>query len=329
MGGGKNTMAFQTEITKLLGIKYPIIQGGLQGLGREPLVSSVSEAGGLGLITAGSYPMKKEMIEDIEKVRSRTDRPFGVNLAIGLRKPMDEYVEGVIESEVNIVFTSGYSPAKFMDQFKKAGVKVIHVVPSVKFAKKAEELGCDGVVIVGYECGGHPGTDEVTSLVMIPEVVKAVSIPVIAAGGFADGKGLIAALSMGAQGIQMGTRFVMSQESPLPDKIKTQLRDAGTNDTLIVKRSINKPNRVYKNEAALKTLELENQNAGIEELMPIIGGKAYKKLLKDGDINAGILSIGQVIGRIEEYPRVKEIIEDIVKDAEITLNKINRCWEPS
>lgn len=325
---GGNHMPFQTDITKLLGIKYPIIQGGLQGLGCEPLVSAVSAAGGLGLITAGTYSTKKEMIDDIEHVRKKTSNPFGVNLAIGIRKPMDEYVEGVIETGVNIVFTSGYSPAKFMDQLKKAGVKVIHVVPSVKFAKKAEELGCDGVVIVGYECGGHPGVDEITSLVMIPKVVESVSIPVIAAGGFSDGKGLVAALSLGAQGIQMGTRFVMSQESPLPETIKEQLRSASMNDTLIIKRSINKPNRVYKNEAALKVLELEGENAKVEELLPLMGGEAYKKLLNDGDINAGVLSIGQIIGRINQYPSVKEIIEGIVTEADTIITKMNQSWQP-
>lgn len=321
-------MPFQTGITKLLGIKYPIIQGGLQGLGREPLVSAVSEAGALGLITAGTYSTKREMINDIELVRKRTNKPFGVNLAIGIRKPMDEYVEGVIESGINIVFTSGYSPAKFMDPLKKAGVKVIHVVPSVKYAKKAEELGCDGVVIVGYECGGHPGADEVTSLVLIPKVVESVNIPVIAGGGFADGKGLVAALSLGAEGIQMGTRFVMSRESPLPENIKNHLKKASLNDTLIIKRSINKPNRVYKNEAALKVLELEDRNAKIEELLPIIGGEAYRKLIQEGDINAGILSIGQVIGRINQFPSVKEIIEDIVIEAESVMKKINQYWQP-
>ncbi|MCS0671261.1 nitronate monooxygenase family protein [Cytobacillus firmus] len=321
-------MAIQTDITKLLGIKYPIIQGGLQGLGREPLVSAVSEAGCLGLITAGTYPSKKEMIDDIELVRKKTNKPFGVNLSIGIRKPMDEYVEGVIESGVNIVFTSGNSPAKFMDPLKKAGVKVVHVVPSVRFARKAEELGCDAVVIVGYECGGHPGADEVTSMVKIPQVVESVNIPVIAAGGFNDGRGLIAALSLGAQGIQMGTRFVMSQESPLPEKIKETLTNANITDTLVIKRSINKPNRVYKNKAALKVLELEDQNAKIEELLPIIGGEAYKVLIDEGDINAGVLSIGQVIGRINQYPSVQEIIDGIIIEAESVIKKMNQFWQP-
>jgi len=320
-------MELKTEITKLLGIKFPIIQGGLQGLGKEPLVSAVSEAGGLGLITAGSFPSKKEMQEDIERVRANTDKPFGVNIAIGIRKPMDEYVEGVIESGVKIVFTSGYSPAKYMDQLKTAGIKVIHVVPSVKFAKKAEELGCDGVVIVGYECGGHPGVDEVTSMILIPEVVKAVKIPVIAAGGFKDGQGLLSALSLGAQGIQMGTRFVMSKESPLPNLIKEQLINAKLNDTVMVKRSINKPNRVYKNKAALQTLELEKSGASIDQLLPLIGGEAYKKLLETADIDAGILSIGQVIGRIDDCPSVKEIIDSILNEADQTLKIVNSYFK--
>lgn len=316
-------MMFKTAVTELLAIEYPIIQGGLQGLGIEPLVSAVSEAGGLGLLTAGSYASTKEFYQDIEMVRKKTTKPFGVNLALGIRRPMDEFVEAVVNAEVGIVFTSGYSPVQYMEQFKQAGITVVHVVPSVKFAKKAEELGCDAVVIVGFECGGHPGLDEVSTLSLVPQVVEAVKIPVIAAGGLTDGKGLVTALALGAGAVQMGTRFVMTKECPLPEAIKTKLLRAGTSDTVIIKRSINKPNRVYNNTAAKSVLELERKGAGINELMPYIGGEAYQKMLSTGNSEIGILSIGQAIGQINSCESVQDVITSIMEESCEVLRQLN------
>ncbi|MEC2053906.1 nitronate monooxygenase [Peribacillus psychrosaccharolyticus] len=316
-------MMFKTAVTELLAIEYPIIQGGLQGLGIEPLVSAVSEAGGLGLLTAGSYASTKEFYQDIEMVRKKTTKPFGVNLALGIRRPMDEFVEAVVNAEVGIVFTSGYSPVQYMEQFKQAGITVVHVVPSVKFAKKAEELGCDAVVIVGFECGGHPGLDDVSTLSLVPQVVEAVKIPVIAAGGLTDGKGLVTALALGAGAVQMGTRFVMTKECPLPEAIKTKLLRAGTSDTVIIKRSINKPNRVYNNAAAKSVLELERKGAGINELMPYIGGEAYQKMLSTGNSEIGILSIGQAIGRINSCESVQDVITSIMEESCEVLRQLN------
>lgn len=316
-------MMFKTAVTELLAIEYPIIQGGLQGLGIEPLVSAVSEAGGLGLLTAGSYASTKEFYQDIEMVRKKTTKPFGVNLALGIRRPMDEFVEAVVNAEVGIVFTSGYSPVQYMEQFKQAGITVVHVVPSVKFAKKAEELGCDAVVIVGFECGGHPGLDDVSTLSLVPQVVEAVKIPVIAAGGLTDGKGLVTALALGAGAVQMGTRFVMTKECPLPEAIKTKLLRAGTSDTVIIKRSINKPNRVYNNTAAKSVLELERKGASINELMPYIGGEAYQKMLSTGNSEIGILSIGQAIGRINSCESVQDVITSIMEESCEVLRQLN------
>ncbi|MEK3800371.1 nitronate monooxygenase family protein [Peribacillus sp. FSL H8-0477] len=316
-------MMFKTTVTELLAIEYPIIQGGLQGLGIEPLVSAVSEAGGLGLLTAGSYASNKELHQDIEQVRKKTTKPFGVNLALGIRRPMDEFVEAVVNAEVGIVFTSGYSPVQYMERFKQAGITVVHVVPSVKFAKKAEELGCDAVVIVGFECGGHPGIEEVSTLSLVPQVVEAVKIPVIAAGGLTDGKGLVTALALGAGAVQMGTRFVMTKECPLPEAIKTKLLRAGTSDTVIIKRSINKPNRVYNNAAAQSVLELERKGAGINELMPYIGGEAYQKMLSTGNSEIGILSIGQAIGRINSCESVQDVITGIIEESHEVLRQLN------
>ena len=315
-------MVNNTRVTELLGIQYPIIQGGLQGLGKYPLVSAVSNAGGLGLITAGSYPSKIEMIEDIQRTREDTDRPFGVNIAIGIRRPMDEFVEGVIESGVKIVFTSGYSPAKYIDQFKQDGIKVFHVISSVKHAIKAQELGCDGVVAVGFECGGHPGVNEISSKILLKQVLQSVDIPVIAAGGFTDGEGLVSALALGAEGIQMGTRFVMTHECPLHPDVKDILLKANSTDTTIIKRSIGKPNRVYNSLTAQKVIELEHSGAQVNELLPYIGGEAYQNLIDLGDINSGVISLGQGIGSIDKIISAEQVIKNTMKEAEKTLERL-------
>ncbi|SEA80464.1 nitronate monooxygenase [Thalassobacillus cyri] len=315
---------FQTKITELFQIEYPIIQGGLQGLGTSPLVTAVSQAGGLGLITAGSYPDKKAMLSDIEQVRANTDKPFGVNIAIGIRRPMDEFVEGVIEGGVPIVFTSGANPEKYMKKLKQAGIKVVHVVPSLRFAKKAEKIGCDAVVALGYECGGHPGLNDTTSMVITPRIAKELSIPVIAAGGFSDGKGLLAALSLGAEGIQMGTRFLAVRENPIHDKIKNRLIELEATDTSIIKRSINKPARVMKTEVSKKINELENQGCTVEQLLPYIGGEAYKALIEKGDVNQGVISLGQVVDAIDSILPVSDLINEIVKEAKDELYRLNK-----
>jgi len=314
----------ETEITKLLKIRYPIIQGGLYGIGIEPLVSAVSEAGGLGLITASSYPSKSEMIKDIERVRMRTKNPFGVNISIGIRNPMDEFVDGICESGVPIVFTSGYSPEKYIRQLKKQNITVIHVVPNLKFAKKAESIGCDAVVAVGYECGGHPGLEETSTMHLIPQLVDELKIPVIAAGGIYDGRGLAAALSLGADGVQMGTRFVMTEESPLHTDIKSIFKLAGTNDTTIIKKTLGKPARVFNSEAAKKVLRLESKGCRIEELLEIIGGESYHEMLETGDINKGVISLGKCIAYIDDIISVKSLIETVIEEAEKSFARINK-----
>ena len=313
---------FNTRITDLLGIQYPIIQGGLQGVGTSPLVSAVSASGGLGLLTAGSFTSKRAMIEDIEQVRAKTDQPFGVNIAIGIRRPMDEFVDGVIEANVPIVFTSGANPVKFMPLFKKAGTKVVHVVPSIRFAKKAEAMGCDAVAILGYEGAGHPGLADNTSVSLIPRAAKELSIPVIAAGGFSNGDGLVAALSLGAEAIQMGTRFLATKEAPIHESIKRKIIDLQETDTMIIKRSINKPMRVMKTEAAEMVLTLERAGASVEELIPYIGAESNRKLIETGDLNTGVISLGQGVGVINEVVSVKEIIDQIMKDASRRITKL-------
>jgi NAD(P)H-dependent flavin oxidoreductase YrpB (nitropropane dioxygenase family) len=315
---------FKTKITELFQIKYPIIQGGLQGLGTSSIVSAVSEAGGLGLITAGSYKDKEEMKKDIARVQKQTSSPFGVNIAIGIRRPMDEFVEGVIEADIPIVFTSGSNPEPYMDAFKNKGIKVVHVVPSIRFAKKAEQIGCDAVVVIGYECGGHPGLHDTTSLVLISKAVNEVSIPVIGAGGFSSGKGLLAALALGAEGIQMGTRFVATKENPVHENIKQHILKMSENSTVIIKRSIRKPARVIRTELSEKIIEMEQNGATVEELLPYIGGEAYSKLIKMGDLSKGVISAGQVAGSIDKILPAKEVIEQIIQEAEAQLKSMER-----
>lgn len=311
-----------TDITRLFNIRYPIIQGGLQGLGTSPLVSAVSEAGGLGLITAGSYDSKEEMMRDIEVVRSLTDKPFGVNCAIGIRQPMDDFIAGVIEAKVPIVFTSGNNPEPYMADLKAAGVKVVHVAPSVRFALKAQSLGCDAVVVNGYECGGHPGKDDTTSLTLIQKAKKELSIPIIAAGGFSTGKSVLAALALGASGVQMGTRFLLSKEVKLHEKVKRFLAAAGETDTIMVKKSIGKPARVLKTNHAVELAQLEEKGTTFEEIFPYISGESYKELIQTGNLDTGVIATGQTIGLIDEVKTVAEIIEEIAEEFNVTLNNL-------
>lgn len=306
---------FTTAITTLFNIQYPIIQGGLQGIGKADLAAAVSNAGGLGLLTAGSYSDKEMFRKAICHVREKTNNSFGVNLTIGIRQPMDEYVRVVLEEQVPIVFTSGNNPEKFMDEFKSAGITVTHVVPSVRFAKKAEEIGCDAVVVVGYECGGHPGTEAISSLTLIQRVVQEVNIPVIGAGGFSTGKSLVAALALGAAGVQMGTRFLLTKESPLHPKIKEKMIKLSEADTVFVKKSINKPMRVMRTELAEKIIEMEQNDCTIEELLPYIDGESYRKLIEQGDLEAGVISLGQTVGLINDLPSVETVIDRMMEQA--------------
>lgn len=313
-----------TAITKMFNIQYPIIQGGLQGLGTSPLVSAVSNGGGLGLITAGSFSSKEEMIKDIEETRRLTAKPFGVNIAIGIRKPMDEFVEGAIEAQVPVVFTSGNNPEKYIESLKANGIKVVHVVPSVRFAKKAEAIGCDAVVVVGYECGGHPGRDDVTSLTLIQKAANELSIPVIAAGGFSTGKSVLAAFALGAQGVQMGTRFLASEEVNLHYSIKDQLKDLQETDTVIVKKSIGKAMRVMKTQRAIELLKKEEAGATLDDIFPYISGESYQEYIDTGNENSGVISLGQTIGLISEIKSAKDIIQDIVQEYELQLERLCR-----
>jgi len=302
----------------MFGIEYPIIQGAMLWLARAELASAVSNAGGLGTISSATFPTVKELRQEIRKAKSMTDKPFVVNITLlPTFRPVnyEEYINAAIEEGVSIIETSGRSPEPYMKLLKKAKVTVMHKCARVRDAKTAERIGVDAVTIVGFEAGGNPGMEDVTSLVHIPLAVDAVKIPVIAGGGIGDGRGLVAALALGAEGVMMGTRFIASQECLAHPKIKKWMVQATERDTLMINRPFNKPERVLKTELSLKILEMEEKGATLEELLPMITGLKGKEALEEGDINQGVIVCGEVVGLIHDVPSVKEIIQGIISEA--------------
>ena len=317
---------FKTRITELFDIKYPITQGGMMWISRAELVAAVSNAGGLGIITAFTFPTPQELAGEIKKTRELTDKPFGVNITLlpTLRPvDIDGYVNAVIDSGVKIVETAGRNPEPYMERFKAAGVKVIHKCTAVRFARTAQRIGCDAVSIDGFECAGAPGEEDVTSLVLIPLTVDAVEIPVIASGGFGDGRGLVAALALGASGINMGTRFMATQECGIHPKVKEWLVKSVERDTMLVMRSLRNTERVLRNATAEKVVEMENRSATLEELASLLSGKRGLELYETGALDRGLVACGQVIGLVQDIPTVKELIERIIKEAEEVISNIN------
>lgn len=316
---------FKTRITELFGIKYPIIQGGMLWISRAELVAAVSEAGGLGILTAFTFPTPEELDAEIKKTRALTDKPFGVNVTLlpTLRPvDIDGYLDTVINSGIQIVETAGRSPEPYMERLKSAGVKVIHKCTAVRFARTAERIGCDAVSIDGFECAGHPGEEDVTSLILIPLTADAVKIPVIASGGFGDGRGLVAALALGAEATNMGTRFLATKEAPGHPKIKEFLIAASERDTVLLLRSFRNTMRALSNPTAEKVVELEKQGADIHQLERLISGSAGLKLLESGDIDNGLLTVGQIVGLVHDIPTVKELMDRIIEEAEEVVSNI-------
>lgn len=310
---------FRTRITDFFGIEYPIIQGGMMWVSQAELVAAVSNAGGLGILTAFTFPEVKDLAAEIKKTRDLTDKPFGVNITLlpTLRPiDIDSYIDTVINSGVKIVETAGRSPEPYMNRLKAAEVKVIHKCTAVRFARTAQRIGVDAVSIDGFECAGHPGEEDVTSLVLIPLTVDNVGIPVIASGGFGDGRGLVAALALGAEAVNMGTRFMATKEAPGHARVKELLITASERDTVLLLRSFRNTMRAFRNPTAEKVLELERQGADIHQLEALISGRAGLGLLESGDVDNGLLSVGQVVGLVRDIPTVKELIDRIMKDAE-------------
>jgi nitronate monooxygenase len=310
---------FKTRVTEMLNIEYPIIQGGMMWLSTAELAAAVSNAGGFGIIAALSYRTGEGLKEAIRKCKVLTDKPFGVNVSmlpdLATDEKIEEYFGAIVEEGVTAVETAGRNPEPYLSNLKEAGIKVIHKVPAVRHAKRAEHIGVDAVTIVGFECAGHPGMDDVTTFILVQKAVRELSIPVIAGGGICDAKGFMAALSIGAEGVLMGTRFMLTHECWAPQRIKEQLLQATELDTMIIERSINNAARVIRNQAALRALEMEERGATLEELLPVISGQKGLMVYQEGDIDAGVIACGQVVGLIDSLKSVKEVIDEIVDNA--------------
>jgi NAD(P)H-dependent flavin oxidoreductase YrpB (nitropropane dioxygenase family) len=309
---------FKTRVTEDFGIDHPIIQGGMMWVSQPELVAAVSNAGGLGILTALTFETADRLTDAIAKTRALTDRPFGVNvtfLPTLVAKDYGSLIDVIVGEGVDIVETAGRNPEPYLDRIKAGGARVIHKCTSVRFAKKAESIGCDYVSIDGCECAGHPGEEDVTSLVLIPVTVDAVKIPVIASGGFADARGLVAALALGADAMNMGTRFVATVEAPAHINVKQWLVDASENETMFVMRSLRNTERVLRNEIAEKVVEMEGRGAGIAELAPLVTGKNGLRVLKDGEIDVGLMAAGQSVGLVHDIPTVRALIDTIIEEA--------------
>lgn len=311
-------MNWETRLTKLLGIQYPVIQGGLAHLAYSELAAAVSNAGGLGQITAMTLPTPEDLRNEIRKVREKTKNPFGVNFAIGQQgRPYEHMLEVAIEEEVPVITITGGNPAPIFERLKGINTKKMVLVSATRQAIKAEQLGADAVMVVGQEGGGHLGKDDISTLVLVPQVVDAVKIPVAAAGGIADGRGFMAAMALGAEGVEMGTRFIATKECVhAHEAYKQKLIEATEQDTVVVKRSIGAPARALKTEWTDKILEIEKTNPTYEALKDFISGERNKKFVHEGNEKEGYGWAGQVVGRIHDIPTVEELFQRMFKEAE-------------
>jgi|TARA_B110000444_G_scaffold88353_1_gene83583 nitronate monooxygenase len=320
----------KTRITELLGIEHPIVQGGMQWVGLAELASAVSNAGGLGIITALTQPTPGDLLKEIERCQSMTDEPFGVNLTIlPTIKPVpyDEYAQAIVDSGVKIVETAGRNPQPYLPMFKEAGIKVIHKCTSIRHSLKAEKIGCDAVSVDGFECAGHPGEDDVTNMILLPLAAKRLKIPFLASGGLGDGRGLAAALAMGADGINMGTRFMVTKEAPIHDNVKQKMIEATELDTELIYRSFRNTARVFKNSVAEQVVEIESRpgETKFEDIQPLVQGVKGRELFVGGDLDKGIWSAGMIVGLIDDNPSCEELVGRIVAEAEDILS--NRLRE--
>ncbi|WML49398.1 nitronate monooxygenase family protein [Neobacillus sp. PS3-34] len=311
-------MNWKTRVTELLNIKYPIIQGGLAHLAYSELAAAVSNAGGLGQITAMSLEGSEKLREEIQKVKQATNKPFGVNFAIGQHgRQYEDFLDVAIEENVPVITMTGGNPAPLFDQLKGVNVKKLVLVAARKQAIKAEQLGADAVMVVGQEGGGHLGREDIGTIVLIPSVIDSVSIPVIASGGIGDGRGLMAALSLGADGIEMGTRFIATKEcAHASEAYKRLLIEGAETDTAVIKRSLGAPARAISNHWTNKILEIEGRKGGYEQLKSLISGQANKKLIYDGNLEEGFGWAGQVMGLIHDAPTVSELFQRMISEAE-------------
>lgn len=319
----------KTRITELLGTRYPIIQGGMQWVGTAELASAVSNAGGLGVLTALTQPTPQALADEIARCRAMTDQPFGVNLTMLPSvnpPPYAEYLAAAIDSGVRVLETAGNSPAAFIEMAKRRGVRIIHKCTSLRHALSAERRGVDAVSIDGFECAGHPGEDDVPGLVLIPIAARALRIPVIASGGIADGRGMAAALALGAEGVNLGTRFCATVEAPIHDHIKQALVRASECDTQLIFRTLHNTGRVLKNAVSDEVVAMERRPGGCEfaEIQPLVSGQRGRQALRSGDVDGGLVWAGQVVGLIADVPRCDELIERMVRECREALGHAAR-----
>ena len=318
-------MQLKTRITELLGIEYPIVQGGMMWVGRAELAAAVSNAGGLGILTALTQPSPDALRKEIERCRSMTDKPFGVNLTILPSvnpPPYAEYRKAIIDSGIKIVETAGHNPREHVEDFKAHGIIVVHKCTAVRHALSAERMGVDAISIDGFECAGHPGEDDIPGLVLIPAAADKVKIPMLASGGFGDGRGLVAALALGADGINMGTRFCATVEAPIHDNVKQLMVSNDERDTNLIFRSLRNTGRVSKNSVSDQVVEiLRNPESKFENVAHLVKGADGRVALETGNLDAGLIWAGQVQGIINDIPTCEVLIQRIIEDATAIISK--------
>jgi len=316
----------KTRITELLGIEHPIIQGGMHYVGFAELAAAVSNAGGLGIITALTQKTPELLAREIARCREMTGKPFGVNLTflpMFVEPPYPEYIRAIIEGGVKVVETAGRSPEAYLPQMKQAGIKVIHKCTSVRHSLKAEAIGCDAVSVDGFECGGHPGEDDVPNFILLPRAAEELRIPFLASGGMADGRSLVAALALGADGINMGTRFMATKDAPIHDNVKQAIVAATELDTRLIMRRLRNTERVLMNAGVTRLLEIEKEKGDaltIADIHDQVAG-VYPKVMQDGNMESGAWSCGMVAGLIHDVPTVRELIDRIMTEAHALINK--------
>ncbi|MGY3293458.1 NAD(P)H-dependent flavin oxidoreductase YrpB (nitropropane dioxygenase family) [Bradyrhizobium sp. LM3.6] len=314
----------KTAITELFGIEHPIIQGGMHFVGFAELAAAVSNAGGLGIITGLTQKTPELLAKEIARCRDMTDKPFGVNLTFlpaFAAPPYPEYIAAIVEGGVKSVETAGRSPEAYMPALKAAGIKVIHKCTSVRHSLKAERIGCDAVSVDGFECGGHPGEDDIPNMILLPRAAEELKIPFVASGGMADGRSLVAALSLGAAGMNMGTRFIATKEAPVHQNVKNALVAATELDTRLIMRSLRNTERVLKNANVDRLLEIEREKGDklkIDDIHDQVAG-VYPRIMLDGKMDAGAWSCGMVAGLIHDIPTCKELVDRIMAEAETII----------
>lgn len=319
----------KTRVTEKLGIRYPILQGGMQWVGRAELAAAVSNAGGLGILTALTQASPADLAREIERTHRLTDRPFGVNLTILPSispPPYGDYLQAIIDSGVKVVETAGNSPAEFIERMKAQDIAIVHKCTSVRHALSAQRNGVDMVSIDGFECAGHPGEDDIPGLVLIPLAARKLDIPVIASGGIADGRGLAAALALGAEGVNMGTRFLVTREAPVHDNIKRALLDATERDTRLMFRTLKNTARVLRNAISEEVVAAEKRPGGcsFEEIRHLVAGARGRAALESGGVDDGVISTGVAVGLIDDLPSCAELIARMVRECRAQLQQACR-----